>query len=138
MRIQDVFKVVIGTIGSTLSYLFGSWDYAVQTLLILMAIDWSSGIAIAALWGNSPKTNNGGLSSAVGFKGLIRKSMILAMVMVANMLDKYTGIGVIRDGVAIAYITNEIVSIIENLGIMGLPVPKIISRTIDVLKEKLK
>lgn len=137
MKLLDSVKIGIGVMGSYLISIFGEWNTAIKTLIIFMAIDWVTGMAVAMFWKSSPKSKTGALSSQVGFKGLMRKCAILAMVVVGNMLDKATGTDFVRNAVVIAYVTNETVSIIENVGIMGVPIPTVIKNLIDTLKEKL-
>lgn len=136
MNEYEVAKTTIGIAGSALIWAFGKWDTALQTLIVFMAIDYFSGLAIALVWKKSPKTKTGGLNSTVGFKGIIRKVLVLCMVLAANLLDRVTGSNFVRDAVIIAYIVNEAVSIIENAGIMGVPIPKVIVDCIDTLKNK--
>lgn len=136
MNEYEVAKTTIGIAGSALIWAFGKWDTALQTLIVFMAIDYFSGLAIALVWKKSPKTKTGGLNSTVGFKGIIRKVLVLCMVLAANLLDRVTGSNFVRDAVIIAYIVNEAVSIIENAGIMGVPIPKAIVDCIDALKNK--
>jgi toxin secretion/phage lysis holin len=76
------------------------------------------------------------LESKAGWKGLCRKGMTLLIILVAAQLDKVTGTEVIRNAVIIGYIANEALSIIENAGLMGLPVPKFIVNAIDILRKK--
>lgn len=122
-------------IGTLISGAFGGWDASLQTLCIFMAIDYVSGIIIA-LMKKSDKTQTGGLSSAIGFKGIAKKVMILLFVLVGARLDLLMSTHYLRDGVCIAFIANELISIVENAGIIGLPVPKLITDVIDILKKK--
>ena len=132
----EICKTALGVAGSALIWAFGKWDTAIQTLLIFMAVDYLTGLAVAGFWRKSPKTKTGGLNSTAGLKGLLRKCAVLCMVLIANMLDRVTGTNFVRDAVIIAYIINEAVSIIENIGIMGVPVPKALVNAIDALKSK--
>ena len=125
-----------GAIGSGLSYLLGGWDTAIQTLCLFMLIDYFSGLIVAGVFHNSPKTDDGTLESRAGWKGLIRKGYTLIIVMVANRVDLQLGTTYIRDGVCIAFMCNELISIIENGGLMGLPIPQVLSNSIEILKEK--
>ena len=106
------------------------------TLLIFMAIDYLTGILLALVWNRSPKSDNGGLDSRAGFKGLVRKGVILLVVLVAHRLDLLLEVDYIMNAVVIAFCTNELISLIENVGIMGVPIPKPITRVIEILKEK--
>jgi len=129
---------VVGIIGVFTTRLLEGWDMALQTLIIFMAIDYTTGLIVAGVFHNSNKTETGALQSKAGWKGLCRKGMTLLIVLVAAQLDKMTGTNIIRDAVIIGYVTNESISIIENAGLMGLPIPKVLVDAIDVLKRKGK
>lgn len=133
---MNFIKGIIGIIGALAVSLFGGWDTALVTLLIFMAIDYISGLIVAAVFKKSPKTETGALESRAGFKGLFRKGMTLLIVLIACRLDLIMHTTFIRDAVVIAYIVNESISIIENAGLMGIPVPKAIIKAIDILKRK--
>lgn len=126
----------IGVIGGAVSYLFGGWDASLQALLLFMAADYITGLAAAALFRHSPKTESGGLSSKVCFQGLVRKGMVLLLVLLAHRLDTVLAVSYIRDGVCIAFLANELISIIENAGLMGVPIPEVVRHAIDLLKQK--
>ena len=126
----------IGIAGSFVASLFGGWTASLTTLLIFMCIDYVSGLIVAGVFHNSPKTENGALESRAGLKGLIRKSTMLLFVLIGYRLDVAVGTTYIRDGVCIAFMANELISIVENAGLMGLPVPAIITNAIDILKKK--
>lgn len=134
--IKATVLAIIGAIGSVLSNLLGGWDTALQTILIFMTIDYITGLIVAGVFKKSPKTDTGTLESKAGWKGLCRKGMTLLVILVAAQLDKVTGTDVIRNAVIIGYIANEALSIIENAGLMGLPVPKFLRNAIDILKKK--
>lgn len=123
-------------VGSLIAGAFGGWNGAFVTLLIFMAADYLSGLAVALVFKKSPKTNSGGGSSRVGWKGLCRKGMTLLIVLVAYRLDLILGVNYIRDTVMIGFIANETISITENAGLMGVPLPKVIVRAIDILNDK--
>lgn len=127
---------VLGAIGSFIAGLFGGWDASIITLLIVMGIDFITGLICAGIFHKSKKTENGALESRAGWKGLIRKGVTLLIIIVATRLDMQLGVNYIRDCVCIAFISNEVLSIIENAGLMGIPIPKIISKAIEVLKYK--
>ena len=127
---------MIGVIGSTVAALFGGWDAALVTLVIFMGIDYLTGLIVAGVFHNSEKTANGALESRAGWKGLCRKGVTLLVVLVACRLDLIMGSNFIRDAVVIAFIANETISIIENAGLMGIPIPAVIIKAIEVLKNK--
>lgn len=126
----------IGVVGSAIAALFGGWDAALITLMIFMAVDYVTGLLVAGVFHNSEKTPNGALESRAGWKGLCRKGVTLLVVLVACRLDLVTGANFIRDAVVIGFIANETISIVENAGLMGVPIPAVITRAIDVLKHK--
>ena len=126
----------IGVVGSTVAAAFGGWDAAMITLVSMMVIDYLTGVLVAGVFHNSPKTENGALESKAGWKGLCRKGMTLLIVLVAARLDIILGTGFIRDAVIIGYIANETISIIENAGLMGVPITKKIKKAIEVLQQK--
>lgn len=126
----------IGVVGSIIASLFGGWDAALVTLLIFMGIDYISGLIVAGVFHKSEKTENGSLESRAGWKGLCRKGVTLLVVLVACRLDIVMGSNFIRDAVVIAFIANETISIIENAGLMGVPIPAVIVKAIEVLKKQ--
>ena len=106
---------LIGLAGSTLAVCFGGWDKFLQTLLLFMAIDWfTGGILLPAVFGKSPKSENGALESRASWKGLCRKGMTLLYVLIAARLDALMGTEYLRDAVCIGFIANEGLSITEN------------------------
>ncbi len=132
---KNLFYTIIGVLGSLLTSLFGGWDDAIVTLLIFMAVDYITGLIVAGVFHASNKSPNGSLESRAGWKGLCRKGVTLLVVLVATRLDMAIGTHYIRDAVVIAFVANEALSIIENAGLMGIPIPKVIIRMIDVLKK---
>ena len=125
-----------GVIGGMISQAFGGWDAALITLLIFMAIDYVSGLIVAGVFQASDKSASGSLSSIACWQGLFKKGMTLVIVLVAARLDIVLGTEFVRDAVVIAYIVNETISIIENAGLMGLPVPDVIMSAIEQLQGK--
>lgn len=133
---ENIFFTIIGVIGGAISTVFGGWSAAMTTLLIFMGIDYITGLIVAGVFNNSPKTENGALESRAGWKGLCRKCVTLLMVLIACRLDMVLGSTFIKDAVVIAYIANETISIIENAGLMGIPIPSVIKKSIEVLKTR--
>ena len=123
-------------IGGLIASMFGGWDAALITLMIFMGIDYLTGLIMAGVFHNSEKTINGALESRAGWKGLCRKGVTLLIVLVACRLDLVMGSNFIRDAVVIGFIANETISIVENAGLMGVPIPAVITRAIDVLKHQ--
>lgn len=126
----------IGVVGSLIASLFGGWDAALITLIMFMAIDYISGLVVAGVFHKSKKTESGTLESKAGWKGLCRKCMTLLFVLIAYRLDLAIGVDYIRNAVIIGFMANELISIVENAGLMSLPLPAVISKAIDVLTKK--
>lgn len=129
------FIGTIGVVGAYISHLFGGWNASLTTLCIFMCIDLITGIIVAGVFHKSTKTETGALQSKIGWQGLCRKGMTLLLILVAHRLDIALGTLYVKDGVCIAFIVNEGISIIENAGLMGIPMPKILTNAIDVLKN---
>ena len=128
---------LIAVIGAIFTSLVGGWDSAIVTLVIFMGADYVTGMLVAGVFKRSPKTETGGLESRAGWKGLIRKGVTLLIVVVAARLDLLVGDqSFIRDGVVIAFLVNETLSIVENAGLMGVPIPQVLVKAIEVLKQR--
>ena len=124
----------VACVGAAIASLFGGWNGAMTTLVILMFIDYVTGIIVAGVFHNSPKCSGGALSSAVGFKGICRKFVILLIVVVACRVDLLLDTNIIRDATCISFCANELVSITENAGLMGIPLPRKLVEAIEVLR----
>lgn len=136
MSIKAIVCTAAGLVGAAITAFWGGWGEVMTILCVLMAIDYIAGILVAAVWHRSPKTQTGGLESLAGLKGLIRKVFILALVAVAHMIDRLIGTNYIRDAVAIAFSLNEIISILENAGLMGIPIPAALKKGLELLRQK--
>lgn len=133
---REILCTVAGFCGGVLTALFGGWDASLVTLIIFMAADYVSGLVVAGVFHKSKKTDSGTLQSRAGWKGLCKKVMTLLFVLIGHRLDLAVGTTYIREGVIIGFMVNELISIVENAGLMGLPLPGIIVKAIDVLTEK--
>lgn len=133
---KDIILGTAGIAGAVIASWFGGWTAAMTTLLVFMGIDYLTGILVAGVFHASPKTEDGTLESRAGWKGLVRKGMTLLIVLVAARIDLLLGTTYFRDGVCIAFIVNELLSIIENAGLMGVPIPDALSKAIELLKKK--
>jgi toxin secretion/phage lysis holin len=127
---------VAGAVGAVVASLLGGWDAGIQSLCLFMLVDYLTGLIVAGLFLNSPKTAGGALNSRTAWLGLFRKGASLGVVMIACRLDLMLATNMIRDGTVIAYSLNELLSIVENLGLMGVPLPRQVVRAIEVLKEQ--
>lgn len=133
---KNTICTTIGAVGAAVVALFGGWDTGLVTLVIFMCIDYVSGLVVAGVFHNSKKTKTGALESKAGWKGLCRKGMTLLFVLIAYRLDLVTGLNYIRDAVIIGFTANEAISIVENAGLMGIPLPAVINKAIDMLTAK--
>lgn len=133
---ENQFLLVIGAFGSIIAQWFGGWDSSLQTLVIFMAIDYITGLLVAGVFNASKKTKSGALESRAGWKGLCRKFITLALVLIACRIDVILKTDFVRDMATVAFIVNETISIVENAGLMGIPIPSVIIKSIDVLKAK--
>jgi toxin secretion/phage lysis holin len=131
-----VFCSTVGAIGGSILTLFGGWDASFRTLLIFMAIDYITGLIVAGVFKKSGKSKTGALESNAGWKGLCKKGVSLLIVLVAARLDVTLAIDFCRTTVVIAFIANELISITENAGLMGIPIPSVITKAIDILKKQ--
>jgi len=133
---NKVFLGIVGTVGSVIASCFGGWTSSLTTLLIFMAADYITGLVCAGVFHKSPKTETGALESRAGFKGLCRKCGVMLFVLMGYRIDLAMGSSYIRDAICIAFIVNEALSITENLGLMGIPIPDAVKNGIDILKKK--
>lgn len=133
---KDGICVGIGVVGGCIASLFGGWDTALATLILFMCIDYLSGLIVAGVFHKSKKTDSGTLESRAGWQGLCRKGMTLVFVLIGHRLDLAIGANYIRDAVIIGFLANELISIVENAGLMGVPLPSVITKAIDILTQK--
>lgn len=133
---KHLFCTLFGLLGSFITGVFGGWSAAMTTLVVFMVVDYLSGVIVAAVFHKSTKTATGSLKSWIGFKGLCKKGMILLMVLIAHRLDLALGVSYIREAVMIGFTANEGISIIENAGLMGIPLPSVITKAVEVLSNK--
>ncbi len=139
VHLTDTKAVLMGgaaIAGGVIGQVLGGMDAALITLLLFMAVDYLSGLIVAGVFHSSDKSETGTLNSAACWQGLLKKGMTLIIVVVAARLDIVLGTAFVRDAVVIAYVVNETISIIENAGLMGLPVPDVIMSAIEQLQGK--
>lgn len=126
---KEIICTILAGFSTAFIYLVGGIDAAIQCLLIAIIIDYISGLIKAF--------NTKQLSSKIGFKGILKKVGVLLIVMLAVLIDRVTGeTGAIRTLVIYYFVANEGLSIIENLGQAGLPIPKAIKNALKALKEQ--
>jgi toxin secretion/phage lysis holin len=126
---EVIYKTLLTGTGAVVGYLFGGWSVLLQILLAFTIIDYLSGLLASGVEGK--------LSSKIGFKGIAKKLMIFFLVSVGHLIDKALGDGsMIQNAIIFFYLGNELLSIVENAGRTGLPVPNQIRNAVDVLKGK--
>lgn len=133
---REMFYTSMMAIGSALSYYIGGVDTMFVVLCVFLVVDYISGIIVASVFKKSTKTESGKLNSAVSFMGLCKKFFVVILVGVAHLLDVVLGTTFIRGGVVLAFISNETISIIENAGLMGIPIPSQLEKAIDILQDR--
>lgn len=130
---------LLAALGGMIVGTFGGWTPGSRVLVILMAVDYFTGIA-CALAGHSSKTESGHFWSQVAFLGLLKKAMIMVVILVAAKLDSVLGgaegAALFRSAAEFFYIASEGLSIVENAGLLGVPVPKGIRQALEVLRDK--
>ena len=134
-NLKVLICTVFGMLGSFFSQLYGGWDKDMTTLITCMAIDFIMGLVIAVVFKKSPKTQSGAADSMSCFRGLCKKCVILLFVLLAHRLDVTLGVTYIKTAAVIGFIVNEVISIIENAGIMGIPLPKAFTKALELLKK---
>ncbi|GAA3401362.1 holin family protein [Paenibacillus hodogayensis] len=123
------FNTVVGIAGAVLNYMFGGWSELVQLFLLLVAVDYITGVAASIKVGE-------GLSSTKGFWGIWRKGLMVVIVMVGHRFDLLLGTDLFMAGFIYFYMANELISITENCGNLGVPLPEGVRKLIGVLKNK--
>ena len=136
MFMKEWICTITGLAGGFIAAIFGGWDSALATLVVFMGIDFVTGL-VTAVMGKSKHSRSGALNSKAGWIGLAKKFCILLMVVVGVRIDILLGTTYIRDTVCISFCLNELLSIIENTTLMGIPYPPVIKKAIDVLQTKV-
>ena len=138
MKVKQVISLVIGALTTGILKVIGEPTQDLKILLLLMVIDLIVGFTVSAVWHKSSKTKSGKVSSKVMFKGIVKKILTLVLVVVAYQIDILLGYDVIRHIAIIAFIVQEIISIIENIAITGIKAPDTITKALDVLERSVK
>ena len=139
MNAKEIYYASLGgiaVVGTIIAEALGGWDTSLKVLIIFIAIDYLTGILCALVWKKSPKSESGAFESEASLKGLIRKCAVLILVYIGALLDELTEQTIVRTAVIIFFIANDGFSIIENLGIMGVPMPEAIKNAFELLQMK--
>lgn len=126
----------IASVGTLIVHLLGGWDIGLETLLIFMTVDYITGFLVAGFFHHSPKSEDGRLSSKAGFKGLCKKGATLLVVLIGTQLDSLLGENWARSLILFFFVANEGLSILENLGMMGVPFPSALQQALTLLRDK--
>jgi toxin secretion/phage lysis holin len=133
---KETFCTAFGIIGAALSAAFGGWDAAMTALMVCISVDYISGSIVALVFHTSRKSETGSYNSAYGLKGLCKKCLMLLFVVVAVQADRLMGGDLVRDAVCIGFCINEILSIVENLGLAGVPMPQAVVDALEQLQNR--
>ncbi len=133
---KETICTVLGMVGGWIAAAFGGWDAAMTALVVCICADYISGSIVALVFHNSNKSESGAYNSSYGLKGLCRKGLMLLFVLVAVQMDRIMGADYVRDAVCIGFCTNEVLSIVENLGLAGVPMPQAVVKALEQLQKK--
>ncbi len=133
---KESICTILGVAGGWIAAAFGGWDAAMTALMVCICADYISGSLVALVFHTSNKSESGAYNSSYGLKGLIRKGLMLLFVLVAVQLDRVMGADYIRDAVCIGFCSNEVFSIVENLGLAGVPMPQAVVKALEQLQKK--
>ena len=133
---KESICTVFGMVGAAIAAAFGGWDAALMALVVCICVDYISGTVVALVFHNSNKSKTGAYNSSYGLKGLCRKGLMLLFVIVAVQLDRLVGADYVRDAVCIGFCSNEVLSIVENLGLAGVPMPDAVVKALEQLQKK--
>lgn len=127
---NDFLKWGSALLGATISFFFGEWSTALIVLIVLTMFDYGTGILSAAI--------NQKLSSKIGYTGIARKTFVFVIVSIAHYADVLTGNqnNMFQQSTLFFYIANEMISILENAGKMGVPIPSILKKAIQIFQDK--
>lgn len=132
---KNFILATLAGLGSVFSQWLGGWDMFLKTLVVFMLVDYVTGIAVAFVFHKSDKTDSGGASSKECYKGIVKKMCILALVGVSVSVDNLTGSNYIRSATIFFFLGNEGLSILENIGLMGMKYPVFVKKALEVIKE---
>ena len=136
VQIKNVILIIISAAGSFMAEHLGGVDKMLTALVVFMVVDYITGLAVAFVFHKSTKTTNGGASSLAGFKGIVKKMCMLLLVGLAHELDYIMGVDYVRALAILFFIGNEGLSVLENVGLMGVPYPEFLKKALETMKDK--
>lgn len=125
--LESKWKLIISLGGSAMTFLFGAWDVPLQILCVAVGLDYFSGMLKAFYLGE--------VSSKVGYKGIIKKVGIFFVVVVSQMADMLLGLVVFRSAVCLFFAANELISVLENVTLLDVPVPAFLKDRLLQVKD---
>lgn len=135
-QIKNAVLAALAAIGSFIANQLGGWNAALQALVGFMASDYITGLIVAGVFKRSGKSEGGALDSRAGFKGIVKKCAVLVLVWMGAIMDGVIGADYIRTAVTLFFIANEALSVIENIGLMGVPYPAFLKSALEAIKDK--
>jgi toxin secretion/phage lysis holin len=132
---KEIICAIIGIVGGVVVTFLSGRDSVIVALIVFMAIDFITGILVAAVFKTGKHGSRTGLESKVCWKGLYKKGVSLLICLMAAYFDRLLGTGFVLNAVAIGFIVSESISIIENAGLMGIPIPPQLRNAIAILKS---
>lgn len=134
--IKETFGIVFATFATVITSIFGAHTGIMKILVLFMIADYVTGLIVAGIFKNSQKTENGAIESSTSLKGLFRKGMMILIVYISLQLDILLDINYVAMATIYFFIANELISLIENFGLMGIPLPEVLKDAIEILKKK--
>ena len=128
--------IAFGVLAPIGAKMFGAWTPNLGVVLIMMGIDMAMGLIVALFFKNSPKTENGAASSNAMLKGIMKKFGMVFVIAAAHQIDVAIGVNYIMIATIYGFIANELLSIMENAGLMGIVKSDVLTNAIEVLKDK--
>jgi toxin secretion/phage lysis holin len=135
-QIKDAILAFLAAAGAYIANILGGWDAMLKVLVAMMCADYVTGLIVAGVFKRSDKTETGKLSSDAGMRGLVKKCMVLLLVYISVLLDNATGAHYVRSAVLVFFIGNEGLSLLENIGLMGVPYPAFLKNMLQALHDK--
>ena len=136
LTIKNCVLIAVSVIGGFFVDFLGGVDTILKALIVFMIVDYITGLMVAFVFHKSRKTKGGGASSKESFKGIVKKMCILLLVGLAHELDYIMGVDYIRALAILFFVGNEGLSVLENVGLMGVPYPEFLKKALEAIKDK--
>ena len=136
VHIKNGALAALAAVWAFVAQALGGWTTDLAVLLAMMTADYITGWLVAAVWKRSNKSETGSLDSKASFKGLVKKGVILLLVWLGVLLDTALGLSYVRTAVVLFFIGNEGLSLLENIGLMGVPFPAFLKNMLEAMKDQ--